>query len=187
MTKSIYIILLDLMKSLEILELKKEQNTHKVYIEQLVENAEEHHKYFIKKSSDNFVFGSDNCSEAIASSIAEFENKNPGEYKGMVSGFGKGVAGNAETCGALLTGISFISKLAFENGYDKKQIRVICNEFYQKFQEEFQSTKCKVLSGHDCDEPFSQDFDLHTCGKYLAYTTQEILKTFDKFKKIQQS
>jgi C_GCAxxG_C_C family probable redox protein len=101
----------------------------------------------------------------------------------MVSGFGKGIAGNGETCGALLTGISFISKFAYENGYNKKEIRNFCNEFYQKFYQEFPSVKCSELSGHNCDEPFTSDFDLHTCGKYLSFTMREILNFKKSIKK----
>ena len=153
----------------------EKNNHHKEYIENLVQKSFEEFQSYIKKASDNFVYGSDNCSEAIASSIAEFEGKNKEIYKGMVSGFGKGIAGNAETCGAMLTGISFVSKIAFENGYNKKEIRNFCNNFYKKFQEEFKSTQCSILSGHDCDQPFDSDFDLHTCGKYIAFTTKEIL------------
>ncbi len=167
-----FLIFLVIMKKIATIE---KNINHKKYIEDLVQNSFEEIQTYIKKASDNFVYGSDNCSEAIATSIAEFEGKNQEIYKGMVSGFGKGIAGNGETCGAMLTGISFISKIAYENGYNKKEIRIFCNNFYKKFQEEFLSTKCSVLSGHDCDQPFDSDFDLHTCGKYIAFTTKEIL------------
>lgn len=48
-------------------------------------------KISVKKASDNFVNGSDNCSVAIANSNVEYDNTVNIEYKKFVSGFAKGV------------------------------------------------------------------------------------------------
>ncbi len=158
---------------------KKVEISHKEWIQKIISKSEDRHKIFIAKAVENFVDRPMNCCEAVADAISEYEQSDKHITIGMVSGFGKGVAGKAQMCGVLLTGISFISKTAFENGYDKKKIREFSSQFYERFINEFGSNQCSVLSGHDCDEPFSSDFDLNTCGKYIAFTTKEILSFKD--------
>lgn len=159
----------------------------KEIIEKIIEKTHKDLQKYVKESSDNFVFGSDNCSEAIATSIAHYENLPETTYKKFVSGFGKGIAGKGETCGALLTGISFISKFASEKGYSKKEIREFASMFYNEFTKEFGSNLCKDLSGHDCDQPFQKDFDLHTCGVYISFATKYALEFAEKLKENQKN
>ncbi len=165
-----------------IMEEKNLLSNPKEKVEEIVFKAKENLKKFVKKASDNFVYGTYNCSEAIASSIAEYENVSEMQYKKFVSGFGKGIAGKGQTCGALLAGICFISKFASEKEYNKKEIREFSSKFYDHFTKEFGSNLCYQLSGHDCDVPFSKDFDLHTCGVYLAYTTNYVLEFAEHLK-----
>ncbi|MCS7204376.1 MAG: C-GCAxxG-C-C family protein [Leptospiraceae bacterium] len=167
--------------------MEKTKLTPKDMIEEIVNSSEDDIKDFVQKASDNFVYGSDNCSEAIASSIAEFDQVPSLQYKAFVSGFGKGIAGKGETCGALLSGISFISKYAAEKGYNKKEIREFAQKFYDNFEQTFKGTLCKHLSGHDCDVPFDKDFDLHTCGVYIAFSTKYALEFAKKLKENQKN
>ncbi|MFN3604251.1 MAG: C-GCAxxG-C-C family protein [Leptonema sp. (in: bacteria)] len=156
-------------------------------VKDIITKSKETNRNYVKSASDSFVFGSDNCSEAIATAIAKYENLPELELKKYVSGFGKGIAGKAMTCGALLTGICFISKFATEKGYTKKEIRQFASKFYDQFSNEFGSNICKELSGHDCDEAFQQDFDLHTCGVYIAYTTNYVLEFEEQLKQNQEN
>lgn len=138
-------------------------NTLEILADSLAEQAER-----------NFLERPYNCSEAILAAFAEADGKNPSEVIGYATAFGKGMAGQGYTCGALSAGLMLLGRYGYDKGLDKKGVMAEAATFYREFEEQLGHTHCKVLSGHDCDDPASPPFDIRTCGKFLRFATAKV-------------
>jgi C_GCAxxG_C_C family probable redox protein len=125
-------------------------------------------------AEENFVERPYNCAEAILAAFAQAEGINPADTIGYATAFGKGIAGQGYTCGALTAGLMMLGRYGCGKGLDKKTVMKEAAAFYKAFEAEFGHTHCKILSGHDCDDPESPPFDLRTCGKYLRFATARV-------------
>lgn len=128
----------------------------------------------------NFVERPYNCSEAILAAFAQADGENPADVIGYATAFGKGIAGQGFTCGALTAGLMMLGRYGYEKGLDKKAVMAEAAVFYKEFEQQFGHTHCKVLSGHDCDDPASPPFDIRTCGKFLRFATAQVQEFRDR-------
>lgn len=121
----------------------------------------------------NFVERPFNCAEAVLAAFAEARGEDPSSIVGFGSAYGQGM-GQGLTCGAMAAALMLIGRLGQEQAIGKKEIRARASAFFRDFEAEFGHSECRVLSGHDCNDPTSAPFDSRQCGKFLRFAAQGV-------------
>lgn len=98
-----------------------------------------------------------NCAQAVAMPFCEDLGLDPAFVMRAMEGFGAGMGGRAQTCGAL-SGAIFIAGLAHSNGdlqapVSKKETYKVCDGLCQRFMEKCGSGICRDIKGLDGGVP----------------------------------
>ncbi len=123
----------------------------------------------------HFVEGDYNCSEAIGAAFAESRGEDPEIYRGCLSPFGGGIAGQGKTCGALTASLLLAGKEGASRGMDKKEIQKISGKLFQNFSEAFHSDACETLSQHNCNADGAASFDIKHCAPFLKKAMEDLI------------
>ncbi len=93
-----------------------------------------------------------NCAQAVACSFAQELNIPEKTLKKLAEGFGGGIAGTKQTCGALCAMLMVYnglkqpkSTLGLPSFNEKAKSRVFMQEMFKEFEEKYGSTQCEEL------------------------------------------
>ena len=98
-----------------------------------------------------------NCAQAIVSTFGTIFGMNSQTSLKIASGFGAGMGGMGETCGAvtgafMVIGLS-VGRTRVENVESKEKTYTLVQEFVKEFTARNSSIKCKELLGFDLNTP----------------------------------
>lgn len=116
----------------------------------------------------NFAERPYNCAEAVLAAHAEARGEDPSLIAGFGSAYGQGM-GQGLTCGALAAALMVVGRVGQEQSIGRKEIRARAASLFRDFEAEFGHSECRVLSGHDCNDPSSPPFDSQQCGRFLRF------------------
>lgn len=95
-----------------------------------------------------------NCAESVLLAFCDYSGVEPSPYIRMVSGFVSGIGGAGCACGSLAAaiGCAGLSSGRDTAGEDKKYLYDLCRRIHDRFEAQFQSTCCRVLSKRRTDK-----------------------------------
>lgn len=102
-----------------------------------------------------------NCSQSVFVSLLENKDLLFEEAPFVGAGFGGGIIGRGETCGAVSGAIMAIGVLLSKNNKEtvkhKEETKKIVSKFLEKFEEKFGSTYCNDLLDIDKNDPNARE------------------------------
>lgn len=123
-----------------------------------------------------------NCAEAVLLAVAGALDVKPDHLPRIATGFGGGVAGCGEICGALSGAVMALGlkhgRTAPADQDAKRALYARAQELMQDFQEEFGNIRCLSLTGCNLSTPEglarAQELDLHHsfCPKFVSFATE---------------
>lgn len=113
-----------------------------------------------------------NCAQAVAMPFCEDLGLDPAFVMRAMEGFGAGMGGRVQTCGAL-SGAIFIAGLVHSNGdlqapTSKMDTYAVCDGLCQRFMEKCGSGICKDIKGLETEAPLLSCDDCIKLGIELA-------------------
>lgn len=123
-----------------------------------------------------------NCAEAVLMGLAEAEDMSCGCIPRIATGFGGGVGGWGEVCGALAGAVmAFGVKCGRESGEDiesKNAVYAMVKQLFQTFEREFGTIRCFDLVECDMRTPEgmarAKELDLHNkvCPDFVGFAAE---------------
>lgn len=117
-----------------------------------------------------------NCAQSIACAFADVARADADALFALMEGFGAGMGGHVETCGAVTAGVAVIGLLASdgrESRTTKEETYGIVDEFVEGFRAECGSTTCHVL------KEASPVPTPHRCDGYMTCATRRLLQVLE--------
>jgi C_GCAxxG_C_C family probable redox protein len=128
------------------------------------------------------------CAESVLQSIAESKGINSELIPRIATGLCSGVARTCRTCGAVSGGIMAISLFFGRSSPDDsvEKIYYIVQDFLETFEERFEITNCKDLTGCDLGTEEGQKFFdennlVVNCHEYTVEATRMALTLIEEY------
>lgn len=135
-----------------------------------------------------------NCAQSVLFSHGKAFFKNDEDALKLASGFGGGICGRGQTCGAV-TGALMVLGLHFgyssvDNPAEKEQVSRVTNEFLDEFENRFEGLNCGQLLGVDIGASEGRDsarennlFD-KICQQLIDGASEILEDLIEKYKKV---
>lgn len=118
-----------------------------------------------------------NCAQSLACAFSDIAQVDADTLFVLMEGFGAGMGGHAETCGAVTAGVAVIGALASDGRASrttKEATYEMASEFVEAFRGECGSTTCHVL------KEMSPVPTPHRCDAYMTCAVRHLLRVLEE-------